>query len=146
MLLSFVPLEVGGCKQFTSCKRSGEPVRQARELSEGFNWNIPFKCRRLKPWFDFFQRISGEWKGRPILIFWGVDAQEIPGGTPEAYSRPCILSGFLPHDLLMGRIPHAGSWQMIQEMLEIWSLVPLSFLKAAWTSGSSWFAYCWSLA
>ena len=26
---------VGGCKQFTSCKRSGEPVRQAREQSEG---------------------------------------------------------------------------------------------------------------
>ena len=35
---------------------------------------------------------------------------------------------------------------MIQWMLEIWSLVPLSFLKPAWTSGSSWFTYCWSLA
>ena len=31
-------------------------------------------------------------------------------------------------------------------MLEIWSLVPLPFLKPAWTSGSSWFRYCWSLA
>ena len=34
----------------------------------------------------------------------------------------------------------------------IWSLVPLPFLKPAWTSGSStwtsgsWFTYCWSLA
>ena len=28
----------------------------------------------------------------------------------------------------------------------IWSLVPLSFLKPAWTSGSSQFMYCWSLA
>ena len=27
-----------------------------------------------------------------------------------------------------------------------WSLVPLSFLKPAWTSGSSRFTYCWSLA
>ena len=35
---------------------------------------------------------------------------------------------------------------MIQQMLAIWSLVPLSFLKPAWTSGSSWFTYCWSLA
>ena len=35
MLLSFVPVAVGGCKQFTGCKKSGEPVRQARELSEG---------------------------------------------------------------------------------------------------------------
>ena len=35
---------------------------------------------------------------------------------------------------------------MIQQMLAIWSLVPLPFLKPAWTSGSSWFIYCWSLA
>ena len=35
---------------------------------------------------------------------------------------------------------------MIQQMLAIWSLVPLPFLKPAWTSGSSWFGYCWSLA
>ena len=35
---------------------------------------------------------------------------------------------------------------MIQQMLAIWSLVPLPFLKPAWTSGSSWFTYCWSLA
>ena len=31
-------------------------------------------------------------------------------------------------------------------MLAIWSLVPLPFLKPAWTSGSSWFMYCWNLA
>ena len=31
-------------------------------------------------------------------------------------------------------------------MLAIWSLVPMPFLKPAWTSGSSWFVYCWSLA
>ena len=35
---------------------------------------------------------------------------------------------------------------MIQRMLAIWSLVPLPFLKPAWTSGSSWFTYCWSIA
>ena len=34
----------------------------------------------------------------------------------------------------------------IQWMFTIWFLVPLSFLKPAWTSGSSWFIYCWSLA
>ena len=31
-------------------------------------------------------------------------------------------------------------------MLKIWSLVPLPFLKPAWTSGSSRFMYCWSLS
>ena len=31
-------------------------------------------------------------------------------------------------------------------MLAIWSLVPLPFLNLVWTSGSSLFMYCWSLA
>ena len=30
--------------------------------------------------------------------------------------------------------------------LAIWSVVSLPFLKPAWTSGSSWAMYCWSLA
>ena len=35
---------------------------------------------------------------------------------------------------------------LIQQILAIWSLGPLPFLNPAWTSGSSWFTYCWSLA
>ena len=35
---------------------------------------------------------------------------------------------------------------MIQLMLAIWFLLPLPFLNPAWTSGSSRFTYCWSLA
>ena len=35
---------------------------------------------------------------------------------------------------------------MIQQMLAIWSLVPLPSLKPAWSCGSSQFTYCWSLA
>ena len=35
---------------------------------------------------------------------------------------------------------------MIQQMLAIWSLVPLPFLTPAWTPASSWFTYYWSLA
>ena len=38
------------------------------------------------------------------------------------------------------------AFSMIQWMLAIWSLVPLPFLKPAWISGSSRFAYYWSLA
>ena len=38
------------------------------------------------------------------------------------------------------------AFSMIQWMLEIWSLVPLPFLNPTWTSGSSEFIYCWSLA
>ena len=35
---------------------------------------------------------------------------------------------------------------MLQRMLAIWSLFPLPFLNPAWTSGISWFTYCWTLA
>ena len=35
---------------------------------------------------------------------------------------------------------------MTQWMLETWSLVPLTFLNTACTSGNSWFRYCWSLS
>ena len=38
------------------------------------------------------------------------------------------------------------AFSMIYWMLAFWSLVPLPFLKPAWTSRSSWFTYCWSLA
>ena len=38
------------------------------------------------------------------------------------------------------------AFSMIQRILAIWSLVPLPFLNSAWTPGSSWFTYCWSLA
>ena len=38
------------------------------------------------------------------------------------------------------------SFSMIQWMFSIWSLVPLPLLNPAWTSGSSWFTYCWSLS
>ena len=35
---------------------------------------------------------------------------------------------------------------MIQQMLAIWSLVPLPFLNLAWAFGISWFTYCCSLS
>ena len=38
------------------------------------------------------------------------------------------------------------AFSIIQRMLAIWSLVSLPFLNPAWTSGSLWFTYYWSLA
>ena len=35
---------------------------------------------------------------------------------------------------------------MVQWLLAIWSLVLPPFLNPAWTSESSWFTYCWSVA
>ena len=37
-------------------------------------------------------------------------------------------------------------FSMIQRMLAIWALVPMTFLKPAWTTESSRFTYCWSLS
>ena len=37
------------------------------------------------------------------------------------------------------------AFSMIQRMLAIWSLLLLPFLNPTWTSGNSWFTYCWSL-
>ena len=36
------------------------------------------------------------------------------------------------------------AFSMIQQILEIWSLLPLPFLNPAWTSENYWFMYCWS--
>ena len=36
--------------------------------------------------------------------------------------------------------------QTYHRIMAIWCLVPLPFLNPAWTYGSSWFMYCWSLA
>ena len=41
---------------------------------------------------------------------------------------------------------NALAFSMKQWILVIWSLAPLPFLIPAWTSGSSLFMYCWSLA
>ena len=38
------------------------------------------------------------------------------------------------------------AYLMIQQMLAIWSQVPLPFLNPAWTCGSSPLMYCWNLA
>ena len=38
------------------------------------------------------------------------------------------------------------AFSMIQQVFAIWSLVPLPFLKPAWTTGSSRFMYCWRLS
>ena len=38
------------------------------------------------------------------------------------------------------------AFSKIQRMLAFWSLVPLPFLNLAWSSWSSQFTYCWSLA
>ena len=65
MLLSFTPLAAGGAVSNSQAARGpGNLLGKLESYQMGVNWNIPFKCRRLKPWVDVFQRISEEWKSR----------------------------------------------------------------------------------
>ena len=41
---------------------------------------------------------------------------------------------------------NALAFSMIQQILTIWSQLPLPFLNPVWISGTSQFTYCWSLA
>ena len=41
---------------------------------------------------------------------------------------------------------NSHAFLMIQWMFKVWSLVPLPYPNLTYTSGSSWFTYCWSLA
>ena len=59
-------------------------------------WLFPENIRRVEKQADSY------FGGR-------VDAQEIPGGKPEVWLA--LPSELLPHDLVTGGIPHAGSRQ-----------------------------------
>ena len=51
-----------------------------------------------------------------------------------------------PHRQRLYSIVSEAEVHVIQQMLAIWSLIPLTFLNPACTFGSSWFTYSWSLA
>ena len=72
------------------------------------------------------------------------------------YSHPCknfsqfvvihTVRGFsVGNDAKVDVFLEFSGFSMIQQMLTVWSLVPLPFLNPTWTSGSSWFTDCWSL-
>ena len=74
-------------------------------------------------------------KAGRFLVF-GAHAQEIPRGHPEIWLTLPIRS--LPHDLVMGGIPHAGSRQLCFLMSIVWLVVQSSshdpFFATLWTT------------
>ena len=71
------------------------------------NWLFPENIRRVEKQADSY--------------FWGVDAQEIPGGKPEVWLA--LPSELLPHYLVMSGIPHAGSRHYWERMLKCLTLI-----------------------
>ena len=111
MLLSFVPLTIQGVVSNSQAVSGlGNLLGKIESYQRGFNWNIPFKCRRLKPWVDFFPENIRRVEKQADSYFGVVDAQEIPGGKPEVWLA--LPSELLPHDLVTGGIPYAGSWHV----------------------------------
>ena len=109
-------------------------------------WRTPFPTRNQSvvpcpvltvaswPAYRFLRR-QVRWSGIPISfrifhsLLWSTQSKALA----KSIKQKLFFSGTL---LLF--------W-CCQRMLAIWSLVPLPFLNPAWTPGSSWFRYCWSL-
>ena len=97
----------GAVNNSQAAKSPGEPVKQDSQPSKGgSDQDILFICNKA---------------GR--LWFWGVDVQEKSGGTSEARSRLCILSGFLPHDRCRGQ--DSSRWLPAHRYMYIPSLLSL---------------------
>ena len=104
-------------------------------------WNqsvVPCKILTIASWpASKFLRRQVRWSGIPISLrifhslLWSTQSKAL-----AAQSRKQKWMFFY----------NSFAFSMIQWMLAIWSLVPLPFLNLAYTSGSSQFTYCWSLA
>ena len=87
------------------------------------------------------------WSGCHFLLQW----MKVKSESKVAQSCPtlrdpmdCSLPGSSVHGIFQARVLEwvaIAFSTMIQQMLAIWSLVPLPFLNSAWTSGSSWYVF-----
>ena len=58
------------------------------------------------------------------------------------HSKLSYMQNYLPEK----KMSIKPNFFFLNYSIRIWSLIPLPFLNPAWTSRSSWFTYCWSLA
>ena len=110
-------------------------------------------CPFIKNWFfltEQFRSIVQTYDNYPETVrnSWRRKWQPTPVFLPGKSHGQRSLVDYTPRGSRVGHdwATSLNAFSMIQRMLAIWSLVPLPFLKPAWTSGSSWFMYCWSLA
>ena len=90
------------------------------------------------PFTFHFHALEKEMATHSSVLAWRIPGTGEPGGLLS------LVSHRVGHD--WSDLAAAAAFSIIQQMLAIWSLVPLPFLNLACTSGSSQFAYCWSLA
>ena len=97
---------------------------------------VPCLILTVASWLAYrFLRRQVRWSGIPISwrIFQFVVIHTVKGFSVVNETEVYIFLEF-------------SCFSVPQQMLAIWSLVPLPFLNSPWTFGSSWFTYCWNLA
>ena len=72
------------------------------------------------------------------ILAWKISWTQDPGGL-QSMGLQRVRHDWVTNTYLL-------AFSMIQQMLAIWSLVPLPFWSPACISGISRFTYCWSLA
>ena len=92
-------------------------------------------------------RSPGEGNGNPLQYLPGEshERRSLVGYSPRGH-KELDTTEWLHFTSLQMCFWNSLAFSMIQQMLAIWSLVPLPFINPAWTSGSSRFTYCWNLA
>ena len=100
-------------------------------------------------WPTFRRQVR--WSGIPITLRSGIPITKVCY-DPQSNGHDWVTNTHIVKDFSMVSETEAIffynplAFSMIQQMLALWSLVPLPILSLALTSGSSWFTCCWSLA
>ena len=87
------------------------PAGRLESHQRGFWIETLFQMQKTKALSSLFpecvRRVEKQSTKAGRFLFFGVHAQEVPGGKPEIWLTLPIRS--LPHDLVTGGTPHAGS-------------------------------------
>ena len=119
-------------------KKQGDNIQPWRTPFPTWKQSVlPCPVLTVASWTAYkFLKRQVRWSGIPIsfrffqfVVIYPVNGFSIVNGTE--------VDVFFWNSLAFSRI---------QQLLAIWSLVPLPFLNPPCTSGSSWFTYYWSLA
>ena len=95
---------------------------------------VPCPVLTVASWTAYrFLRRQVRWSGIPI--FWRIFHSLLWSTQSEALVKSMKQMFFW----------NSCAFSMIQQILTIWSPVPLPFLNPAWTTVSFWFMYCWRL-
>ena len=141
-----MPLSVGAASNSQAVSGPGNLLGKLESNQRGFNWNIPFKCRRLKPWVDFFpeniRRVEKQSTkaGRFLFFCWGTCSGNARGNS-EVWSRPCVCQ--LPSSWPCHR-QDSSHWLPAPRQ-QYWSELPFFFLQGIFLTQGNPQLLCWQV-